>query len=221
MAPDGSGWVEDRPGSDAPAPTAGWVADPSADLPDLTTFAGVTVLRGPDVPADLVAHTSLNGYRVRGYYQVDDVSRWREWKRARDQAGGQETWLFYACPSSLIAAVLRRRQVHPYGEFFPRVFGEKAIYFFAQATPAARAALRFGLDEEGFLISCRVVTGRVFRTRRANPGGTQMPAGYDAVKAPQGTDLGNGPLDCDLYAVLDPQQVLMRYVTHVVRPHGH
>lgn len=195
-----------------------WIPDrPQAARRDLSALAGVIALDPSRIPADLSAHTQSPWYKVERYYQVDNVGRWRDWKRRRDRLGGQEQWCFYACPPDLIEAVLKRGRVLPYGEFFPRVFGAKAIYLFEQPTPAARVALKFGVEGEGYLISCRLAPGQVFRTRQGNPRATRPPQGYDTVMAPAGSDLGSGPVEGAVYAAFDPDQVLIRYVTQIVR----
>lgn len=204
MADHSGGWMEDQPTSRAAAQ-------------DLTRFRGVTVLDPSNTPADLVAHTRSDWYRVEKYYQLDDSARWRDWKGLRDAAGGRDIWLFYACPSSMLKELLKRQQALPYGEFFPRVFGQEAIYLYEQPLPAARAAMRFGLEEEGFLVSCRLAAGGIFQTRRGHPGAAQPPNGYDVVMAPKGTDLGSGPIECDLYAAFNPARILLRYVAHIAR----
>ena len=58
---------------------------------------------------------------------------------------------------------------------------------------------------------------RIFQTQRGHPAATQPPNGHDAVMAPKGTDLGSGPIECDLYAVFNPTRILLRYVAHIVR----
>jgi hypothetical protein len=199
---NGGGWVEERSGV-------------TITGPDLGSFAGVVELAQEAIPGDLSAHTKSKWYQIKKYYQVDNVSRWRAWRRLRDQSGGQEIWLFYACPTSMIEAVLDHQEVLPYGDFFPRVFGQEAIYLFEQSTPAARAALKFGVEDEGYLLSCRMAASKVLRTRKGNPRASQLPAGYHAAMAPKGTDLGGGPTACDTYATFDPDRLLIRYVTHI------
>jgi len=204
MADHTGGWVEDQPTSRAAAQ-------------DLTKFRGVTVLDPPNIPADLVAHTKADWYQVQKYYQLDDTARWRAWKSLRDTAGGRDFWLFYACPTTMLKELLKRQQALPYSEFFPRVFGQEAIYLYEEPVPAGRVAMKFGLEEEGFLVSCRLAAGSIFQTQRSHPGATQPPNGYDVVMAPKGTDLGSGPIEGDLYAVFNPTRILLRYVAHIVR----
>lgn len=196
-------WVEDRP--------------PGGERLDLTIFGGVSALAPGAVPPDLVRHAQSDWVRVQGYYQVDNVARWRAWRDLCDRQGAPERWLFYGCPQSMVEELLSRQEVQPYGAFFPRVFGEQALYLFEQPLPAARAAIRYGLDRAGYLLSCRVASGRVFRTRQGNPEATEPPPGYDAVMVPQGTDLGSGALEGDLYVLYERSPVLIRYVTHFER----
>lgn len=185
------------------------------DPQDLTTIPGVTKLDRTNTPADLVNHTRSRTFSVARYYQVDNTPSWKQWKELLSRSGGDEKWLFYACPLSMTADLFTRNELLPYGEFPPRVFGRDAIYLFEHAGEAAQAAFKFGMETEGLLVSCRLATGRVFRTKQANPLAANLPQGYDVIFAPKGANLGGWPLRSDLYALFDPHRVLIRYITHI------
>jgi hypothetical protein len=215
-----AGWGEELPsqgGSDRPQ--APMQASPAGqvDPHDLTSFPGVTRLAKDSAPADLLSRLDSKRFQVDQIYQVDNLDAWRHWKSLLAASGGQEKWLFYACPLSSIGEVLGKGQVGPYGEFFPRLLGKEAVYFFDSAEAAARAAFGFGVEQEGYLVSCRLALGSVFKTRRGYPQAEQPPQGYDSVLAAQGTDLGDGPLDANLYAVFEPERALLRYISAISR----
>jgi hypothetical protein len=186
------------------------------DPADLTSFKGIAALDHGSVPADLVTRTKSRWFKVQQYYQMDDVSRWRAWKNRLDKSGSREKWLFYACPLSLAEDVFANHQVAPYGDFFPRTFGREAFYFFDDASQAAQIAFKFGVEREGFLVSCRVITGEVAEVKRAYPAAVAPPTGYDSVMASKGTDLGAGPLIGPLIALFDSERALLRYTSHIV-----
>lgn len=188
------------------------------DPQDLTSFRGVSELKGAKIPQDILSHTKSNFYKVKKYYQVDNVDRWRDWQSILQNSGGREEWLFYACPLSMIGGILMQSEIAPYGDFFPKVFGQNALYLFERADQAARVAFKFGVEIEGYLISCRASVGKIFKTRHSNPQATESPRGYDFIMATRGTDLGNGALDCDMYATFSPNRLLIRYVTHIENP---
>jgi hypothetical protein len=190
---------------------------PPFDYRDLSSHPGVTNLSGDNVPADLIKHTTSSWFEVLMYYQIDNVPHWRIWKNIIGRLGGQDRWLFYACPISKIENVLAESHPLPYGEFFPRVLGSNAIYLFSDPEQAARAALKFGLEMEGFLFSCRVITGKPHKVQGPNPQADSPPRGFHSVMAGKGTDLGSGANTGDLYALYNPDQVLFRFISHIRR----
>jgi hypothetical protein len=187
------------------------------DYRDLTTLPCVTRLAGENVPGDLIKHTASDWFEVVQFYQIDNVPSWRIWKNSMSRLGGQDRWLFYACPVTMIEEVLAGSYPLPYGEFFPRVFGPNAIYLFRDPDQAARVALKFGLETEGFLLSCRMVTGKTHKVLGPNPQAGSPPRGFSSVLAEKGTDLGSGANKGDLFAVYNPDQILIRFISHIRR----
>lgn len=224
--PDDSGWVLDLATGQVSQPVQAPGASSQQSLPsaqahtfdpaDLTSFRGITKLDQSSVPADLVTHTKSRWFKALQYYQMDNILRWRAWKSWLDNSSSREKWLFYACPLSLAEDVFANHQVAPYGDFFPRAFGREALYFFDHASQAAQVAFKFGVEREGFLVSCRVIIGEVAEVKRAYPAAVAPPTGYDSVMASKGTDLGAGPLIGPLIALFDSERVLLRYVSHIV-----
>jgi hypothetical protein len=187
------------------------------DYEDLTFHPSISRLVGDKIPPDLIKHIKSEWFSVQQYYQVDNVPNFRIWKSLLNRLGGYERWLFYACPVSMIEDVLAESQPLPYNEFFPRVFGAKAIYLFSDPEQAARTALYYGLEEEGFLLSCRVITGKSHKSFVPNPHAISPPRGFNSILAVNGTDLGSGAIKGDLYAVYNPDQILFRFINHIKR----
>lgn len=210
---DDEGWTPWKPSTSGP--TRG--QKPRSVPRDLSQFRGVKRLGRADVPADLVAHTKSRAYRVNQYYQLEDSNAWKKWSAIKKRNGGRDKWLFYGCPSAMIEDVLTEGRLLPYGEFYARVLGPEAIYLYDRASTAARVALKFGMESQGFLVSCRLVTGRVFRAGKSNPQATKPPRGYDTVMVPKGTDLGSGRLGSDLLVTYEDTWALMRYITQIER----
>lgn len=224
---DLGGWLADQGKADQRIPS-GFSApqgqsagkNSSFDPQDLTSISGVTRLTQSNTPADLLSRVEAKWYNVEQIYQVDNVSRWRNWKGVLNSTGTPEKWLFFACPLALIEEVVEQCQLLPYGEFFPRLMGENAIYLHHNGEHAAQAAFKFGMESEGYLISCRVAPGNIFKASHGNPRATSAPRGYDSVMATRGTDLGNGPIPGALFAIYSPDQALIRYITHIKRSDG-
>jgi hypothetical protein len=190
---------------------------PSFDYRDLTTHPKISRLSVDNIPQDLIHHTKSDWFKVQQYYQVDDVPSWRIWKNLLRRFDDHSHWLFYACPVSMIEDVLSESQPLPYSEFFPRVFGPKAVYLFSDPEQAARTALFYGLQADGFLFSCRVITGRSHKTLTPNPEADSPPPGCNSILAEKGTDLGSGPNKGDLYAIYNPDQIIFRFISHIKR----
>jgi hypothetical protein len=190
------------------------------DYLDLTTLPKVTRLIGENVPGDLINRTKTDWFEVLQYYRLDDITSWRIWKNLMGRLGGLDRWLFYACPVSMVEDVLAESLPLPYGEFFPRLLGPNAIYLFSDPEQAARTALKFGLETEGFLFSCRVITGKPHKATAPNPQATAPPRGNTSVWAAKGTDLGSGVNMGDVFAVYNPDQILLRFISHIQRSRG-
>jgi hypothetical protein len=190
---------------------------PEFDYRNLTSYSNVTRLAGEHIPLDLINHTKSDYFGGLQYYQVDDVPSWRIWKSLLGRLSGHDRWLFYACPVSMIEEVLAENQPLPYGEFFPRVLGPKAVYLFSDPEQAARTAFNYGVEPEGFLFSCRVITGKPHKIYTPIPQADSPPRGFNSVLAVEGTDLGSGAIKGDLYAVYNPDQILFRFINHIKR----
>jgi len=187
---------------------------PALPDPQPNDFPGVTTIMPPDVPPDLVKRVQSDRYSITGFYQVDNLARFRQWKGIMQQSGTGEKWLFYGCPLTMLEQVIRAGAPLRYGEFFPALLGS-AVYLYPSAQDAARLAFKFGVERRGCLISCRLALGMVSTVQGSSPQADQPTSGYDTVLAPKGTNLGDGPLPADLYAVFDPTRVLMRYITRI------
>lgn len=183
----------------------------------ITRLPGITHLEGENLPPKLTSHVESSRYRILGYYQVDNLARWRAWKSLKDRSITLDRWLFYACPLTMIEAVINAGQPLPYGEFYPHVFSAEAVYLYAKADAAARVAMKFGEETEGFLMSCRTLPGNIQRNQTPHPAATQPPKGYDSILVTRGVDLGSGELESDLYALFDGGRALLRYITHITR----
>ena len=192
--------------------------DSDFSIRDITRISGVTLLT--HVPPDLIRHTAFRGnvpYKIKQYYQLDNLQKFRYWRSLQQRQAGKERWLFYPCPKDAVYDVISAQEPMPYGEFFPRVFGKDAIYLFQSPVQAARVALKFGVENEGLIISCRVLPGKSFIAKSPSPSASSPPRGYNAVLASHGTDLGFGPLLGDMIALYTTERILMRYAAHVTR----
>lgn len=185
---------------------------------DIAQIQGVTPLTPKTTPSDLIKHTRPLGgrYKVKQYYQLDNIQRYRSWQELLRRIRSKERWLFYPCPLECIHEALTSQVPVPYSEFFPRVFGKSAIYLFESFSQSARVALKFGVEKEGMLISCRVLTGKVFWAKKPYPEATVPPRGYDTVAVKSGTDLGFGPIRGDMVVIYNPDMILMRYATYII-----
>ena len=204
-------WPRDRNTESSPEPAS------RSGLEDLDAIPGISRISESAVPVELAARTRSSWYRVKAFYQVDDLVHWRSWKRRLDVAGGADRWVFYACPPGMARDILTRKEVAPYDAFFPGVFGRDGLYFFDATSQAARVALKFWVESEAFLLSCRIIPGTLFKTAQVNPEATRPPKGFDGVMALKGSDLGLGPIEGDVYTFYEPGGALIRYATHIVR----
>ncbi len=152
---------------------------------------------------------------VEKLYQIDDVEGYNSYSGSLKNDGGGEIWLFYACPTDMAEKILTEHRVLPYSDFFPAVLGRKAIYLYENASQAARVAFKFGIEKEGFLFSCRLNLGKLFKTNKGNPQADKPPKDYDTIFARKGTNLGDGAIGSDLYAVYDSRRILLRYAIHI------
>ena len=187
------------------------------DLARLGEMAGVRPLKEKQAPAELVDKVRGGRFDVAGFYLLENVGRWNAWQAAGGLKSDRERWLFYGCPPDMLKEVLQPHMAAPYGPEFERPFGPDAIYLTDRAEPAAEIALRHYTTDEGLLISCRLAVGKAYRPQGALAAATAPPAGFDTIYARVGTDLGRGPLDYELFAAYEPDRVLLRFATHIVR----
>ena len=188
--------------------------DAGANASDLTRFMGVTQLTLKTAPEDYVTRVQSDAFDVKGYYRVDNLARFNKWSQLMTLPKARERWLFFGCPTDMLEAVLTEQRLQLYGDWYGGLFGRNSLYLQDSATEAAHAAFRFNSATTGYLISVRLAIHNTYRATRPI---TTVPNGHDVIRAPQGTDLGYGPLPCDLFAATDPDMALVRFVTHIQR----
>ncbi len=210
-----SGWVQQPDTQQGSAGLAGGSQRTSFDLRSLGSIPGLREIAEKDAPVEMINKLKTDVFRVQALYQWDDVRRWMAWKHVQD--GQPDAWCFYGCPSDMTTDVFSSHSIKPYGSFFPAVFGRDALYLYSRAAAAGRIALHFLADEEGLLMSCRLVAGRVFKTARIYPQATNPPDGYDTVLAPRGMDTGFGVMEGESFVAYDAERILIRYVAHIAR----
>lgn len=183
----------------------------------LSQFDGVRELTLKTAPSDYVSRVQSKAFRVNGYYQLDNLAKFNKWNNLLTTPKSRERWLFFGCPSDMLADILHVQELQPYGDWYAGLFGRNAIYLQDSADEAAHAAFRFNASRDGYLLSVRLAIQNAYHARQPQPKLTKPPAGHDVIRVPSGTDLGYGALPCELFATFDTSAALIRFITPIER----